>query len=87
MTTEPSPPAGEIRRFVGLILIVIGALWITASGLCTGAFAISLFAGSGGSDLAEASSIILLMLVYGGISALIGFGIFAVGRALRPRAR
>jgi len=47
-------------------------------------FGVGLFA-DGKSDLAEAGSIILLMLVYGGISALVGLGIFAIGRWLRPR--
>ena len=79
----PQPPS-EIRRFIGLVLMVIGVLWMAATGLCTTIFGVSLLA-EGSSDLAEASSIILLMLVYGGLSALAGFGVFAIGRWLRPR--
>jgi len=84
MTEQPQAP-NEVGRFIGLILIVIGALWIAASGLCTAVFAVSLFVDGGGTDLAEASSILLLMLVYGGGSALIGLGVFAIGRWLRPK--
>lgn len=85
MNTETPQSSGELRRFIGLVLIVIGALWMAASGLCTAVFGISLFAEGTTSDLAEAGSIILLMLVYGGVSALAGLGVYAIGRALRPR--
>jgi hypothetical protein len=78
-----SGPPGEVRRLLGLVLIVIGVLWMGASGLCTAAFALSLFAGGDG-DLAEASSILLLMLIYGGGSVLVGLGVYALGRWLRP---
>ena len=81
--STPQPPS-EIRRFIGLVLLVIGALWMAASGLCTAVFGVGLLA-EGGGDLAEASSIVLLMLVYGGVSALFGFGLYAIGRWLRPR--
>lgn len=67
MTAEPPPGGGEIRRFIGLVLIAIGVLWMTATGLCTAGFAVSIFADSGGGSLGEA------------------FGIYAIGRALRPR--
>ena len=85
--TEQTPQAGsEIGRFFGLILSVIGVLWMAASGLCTAVFAVGLFA-DGSGHLAEAFSIVLLMLVYGGMSALLGFGIFVIGRVLRPRPK
>lgn len=84
MTVPPQAGGGEIRRFVGLILIVIGALWMSASGLCSAAFAISLFA-DGGGNLAEGFSVVLLIAVYGGISALFGLGVYAIGRAMRPK--
>lgn len=83
--SDPTPQApSETRRFIGLILVVIGALWMAASGLCTAVFGVGLLA-DGSSDLAEASSIILLMLVCGGVSALFGLGVYAIGRWLRPR--
>lgn len=81
--SAPQQP-GEIRRFVGLVLIVIGALWMAASGLCTAIFGVTMFVSDAG-NLAEAFSILLLMLLYGGVSALAGLGIFAIGRWLRPR--
>ena len=83
MTSETPSGGNEVGRFVGLILIVIGLLWMTATGLCSAAFAISLFAGGGA--WREAFSILLTVLLVGGASALVGFGIFAIGRALRPK--
>lgn len=81
--TEQAP--NELGRFIGLILIAIGVLWMVASGLCTAAFGVSLFWEGTASDLAETSSILLLMLVYGGVSALVGLGVYAIGRWLRPK--
>ncbi len=82
MTGENPSTGGEIRRFIGLVLIVIGALWIIASGLCSGGFLISLFATGG--DIREAFGIIPMIVLVGGISAGFGFGLYAIGRALRP---
>lgn len=77
---EPNP----IKRIVGLVLITAGALWIAASGLCSAAFFITLFA-EGGGDLREALSIIPMIALVGGFSAGIGFVLYVVGRALRPK--
>ena len=79
------PPPNEIGRFFGLILIAVGALVMALSGLCTAAFAVMLLAESPGANLGEALSFLLLALVYGGIAALAGLGLFAIGRWLRPK--
>lgn len=77
---EPNP----IKRIIGLVLIAAGALWIAASGLCSAAFFITLFT-EGGSDLREALSIIPMIALVGGFSAGMGFVLYVVGRALRPK--
>lgn len=73
-----------IQRFVSLALIVIGVLWIGASGLCTAAFFVSLFV-EGEGDFREALSIVPMILLVGGISAAVGIGVYALGRTLRPK--
>lgn len=75
---------GSIRRFVGLAFIVVGALWMTAAGLCSGAFFVSLLVEGG--DFREIVSIVPMILLVGGFGAGIGLVIFIVGRALRPKA-
>lgn len=79
--TEPPP---STKRIVGLILITAGVLWMAASGLCTAAFFLTLFTESPG-DAREALSVTLLLLLVGGVSAGIGFVVYIVGRALRPK--
>ena len=75
---------GEIRRFIGLILIVIGVFWLAVSGLCSAAFLVSLFIGGG--DFREALSIVPMILLVGGFSCGIGFAVIAIGRAMRPKS-
>lgn len=67
----------SIGRFIGLILIVVGALWLAVTGLCTAAFAVGI-AGEGNlNDIGGVLSI-------GVPSALIGAALYAIGRWLRP---
>lgn len=68
---------------IGLILIVVGLLWTTASGLCSAAFVVMLF--TEGGDLREALSIVPMVVLVGGFSVGIGFVVYIVGRALRPK--
>lgn len=80
-----SAPSPSIKRIVGLVLITAGILWTAASGLCSVAFAVTLFT-EGGGDLREALSIIPMIVLVGGFSAGLGIVAYVVGRALRPKA-
>ncbi len=82
--TETTPPP-SITRIVGLILITVGVLWMAASGLCSAAFFLMLLTESP-SDAREVLSITPMVLLVGGFSAGIGFVVYIVGRALRPKA-
>ena len=77
MTASP-PPASDIRRFIGLVLIVIGTLWLVLTGLCSTAFAIGLL---GEGNLGDVTGILTIAIP----SALIGGLIYAIGRWLRPK--
>jgi hypothetical protein len=68
---------GSIARFIGLILIVIGVLWLALTGLCSAAFAIGLL---GEGNLSDVGAVFMI----GVPSALIGAVIYAIGRWLRP---
>ncbi len=83
--TDSAPPPASIRRIIGLILITAGVLWMAASGLCTAAFFATLLT-EGPADAREVLSITPMVLLVGGFSAGIGFVVYIVGRALRPKA-
>ena len=72
------PPGNDLARFIGLILVVIGALWLVLTGLCTAVFALGI-AGEG--NLNDVGGVLSI----GVPSALIGGAIYALGRWLRPR--
>ncbi len=67
----------EVARFVGLLLVAVGVLWLVLTGLCTAAFVIALAAEGHLNDATGAFAI-------GIPSALIGGVIYAIGRWLRP---
>ncbi|MEQ1867381.1 MAG: hypothetical protein ABL996_22315 [Micropepsaceae bacterium] len=75
----------DIKRFIGLILIVVGVLWAAASGLCTAVMFASLLVESDEVYLREMLSITPVFLLVGGFSAGMGFVLYVVGRALRPK--
>ena len=77
---DNSASGGELGRLFGLILIVIGILWLVLTGLCSAAFFIGLLGQGNLSDLGA-------VLVIGVPSALIGGVIYAIGRWLRPLAK
>jgi hypothetical protein len=82
--SEPAGTGSEIRRFIGMILIVVGLLWVAASGLCSaGFFGWMIFEGG---DIREILSIVPMLLLVGGFSAGMGFVLYVVGRALRPKS-
>lgn len=76
MTT--SPPASDLSRLVGRILIVIGTLWLVLTGLCSGAFLIGLL---GEGNLRDVGVVLTIAIP----SALIGGVIYAIGRWIRPK--
>jgi hypothetical protein len=68
----------NLARLFGLILIVIGTLWLVLTGLCTAAFAIGLL---GEGNLGDITVILTIAIP----SILIGGLIYAIGRWLRPK--
>ncbi len=84
MTGTPDSATGSVRRFVGLILIVVGVLWMVAAGLCSAGFFASILVE--GADFREVLSIAPMIALVGGLGAGIGLVIYVVGHALRPRA-
>ena len=79
MLDHPVEKSRELSRLIGLILIVVGAIWLVTTGLCSAAFAIGLADSGNFSDLA-------IILLVGVPSAMIGGVLYALGRWLRPRA-
>ena len=77
--TEPSS-GGDVQRFIGLILGVIGALWLAFSGLCAAGMIFSMIADGAANQ--EILVYALMILVISGISGAAGYGIFIVGRGL-----
>jgi len=75
---EQQPEA--VSRFVGLLLIAVGVLWLVLTGLCSAAFVIALLAEGHPGDATG-------VLAIGLPSALIGGVIYAIGRWLRPTNR
>jgi hypothetical protein len=81
--SESAGTGSNVKRFIGLVLIVIGVLWTAASGLCSvGFFGWMFFEGG---DTREILSIVPMVLLVGGFSAGMGFVLYVVGRALRPK--
>ena len=83
MAEQPPVPAGSpTGRFVGLVLISIGVLWLALTGLCTLCTYVIV--------LSDASTTIyfddvIMVLSFAIPSALIGGAIYFVGRLLRPK--
>jgi len=75
-----NPPAG---RFVGLLFMAIGVLWLALTGLCT-AFSFFAMLSTGQSADFNLSDIGIILIV-AVPSALIGGGVYYVGRLLRPK--
>ena len=75
-----TPPVGEgsAGRFVGLVLVSIGILWLALTGLCT-AVAFVTLAQQG--NLGDS----MLILVFAIPSTILGGSLYLVGRLLRPK--
>lgn len=70
----------EMSRLIGLVLIVVGAVWLLTTGLCSAAFGIAFLEHGNTGDFGT-------VLLIGLPSALIGGVIYAIGRWLRPKAQ
>jgi hypothetical protein len=81
--SEDISPGSPIRRFIGGVLIVAGVLWLGASGLCSAWF-FGMMVVEGG-HWQEIMGIVPMILVVGGFSAGVGFALFVIGRAMRPK--
>ncbi len=68
-----------MKQFFGGLMLAIGILMMTGSGLCT--LAIIIF-GAGGMSFSEAISMLPLPLIVGGIPFALGTGLFFIGRNL-----
>lgn len=80
MTTQPPASGGEIRRLIGRILLVISAIWMALSGLCSGAFLVSMLVDN--PHFQEILSILPMIVLVGGFSVGIGFVVYIIGRGL-----
>jgi hypothetical protein len=69
----------DTKRFFGLLLMAVGVIWLVTTGLCTLVFA-SFVVQSYQLNVGDVST----MLIVAGPSALIGYAIYSVGRAMRP---
>ncbi|HSI17324.1 MAG TPA: hypothetical protein VK980_06115 [Sphingomonas sp.] len=68
-----------MRQFFGGLLLAIGILIMTGSGLCT---IVIIGMGLSSMSIGEALSALPLPLIVGGVPFLIGLGMFFAGRAL-----
>lgn len=78
--SEISPFGSDTKRLFGLVLIVVGVLWLVTTGLCTLGFLFFIT-----STYHLMTGDLLWIVGVGGPSALIGWGIYATGRWLRLR--
>ena len=76
-----APNSNDTKRFFGLVLIVAGAIWLLCTGLCTLVFLTFVMRAYG-----LASSDMQTIIIVAGPSALIGWGLYTLGRRLRPKA-
>ncbi|MBP6010834.1 MAG: hypothetical protein KBA31_01295 [Alphaproteobacteria bacterium] len=70
--------SNDMRRLIGLILIVIGALWLVFTGLCTVSVALFIFQSYG----PTMNDFVTIVAVAGG-STLLGWAVYAMGKRLR----
>ncbi|MEQ1753714.1 MAG: hypothetical protein ABL973_06240 [Micropepsaceae bacterium] len=79
---EHSSDDSPVRRFFATALIVLGVLWMSASGLCSAWMLGHLLSENAAPrDLVDAMPMILAI---GGFSLGLGFVVYVVGKSLRP---
>ena len=74
-----------MMKFFGGLLMALGILIATLSGLCSAFFLVTSFTGSGGEF--SGTMILPFVAVLGGLPFLSGIGLFFWGRWLLRRAR
>ena len=80
------PQTDPVRGFFGGALIAVGVLMMLLCGGCGAIFLIGFLVSGLFSSNREDISMVIMPIVLGGVPALIGWGLFASGRALRnPR--
>ena len=72
----------ETKRFFGLILVVIGILMLVFTGLCTVSVLLFLL-----QSYSVNANDLLMIVVFAGPAALLGWGCYAWGRSLRRSAQ
>jgi hypothetical protein len=72
-----------VRGFFGVALIAVGALMMFLCGGCGALFFIGFLISGLRSSNHEDVSMVILPIILGGAPALVGFGLFALGRVLR----
>lgn len=68
----------DMRRLIGLILIVVGVLWLVFTGLCTASVALFIFQSNG-----PTMNDVVMIVGVAGVSALLGWAVYAFGKRLR----
>lgn len=77
--TEQQPSGESFGRFIGLLLMGFGVLWIAFCGLCAfGVMATVMTESAGG----EALSSTLVVVLISGLAAAGGYAVFVAGRSL-----
>ena len=76
MSLEPEHERNSGTRFAGWVVVGVGVLWMTLSGAC----AVTMLTQSDTDPNAQA--MYTMFAIVGGVSALIGLGIFMLGRWL-----
>ena len=77
---------GLMRGFFSFALITVGVLMMFLCGGCGALFFIGFLISGLSSSNHEDVSMVIMPIVLGGVPALIGFGLFAAGRAIRRPA-
>ena len=78
--TDQQPSGESFGRFIGLLLMGFGVLWMAFCGLCAfGVLATVLTESVGSSDVLGSS---LLVVTISGVAAVGGYAVFIAGRSL-----
>ena len=76
-------PESSVARFFGGALVAMGFLMMLLCGGCGAVFLVLFLISGLTSSNHEDISMVILPIVLGGVPAIVGFGLFAAGRAIR----